>query len=331
MDNDPSVEEDEWDDEANRPKFANVCIKLIAQERRDWTKLLGDAHGVVLARPPSPSTLWGQDMSRAQGNDVLEGAIAHASEQFQLLLGAIDDYTENFLLMLRHDRLLIQPAWSAVRGIMEAALLSCWLLDSTKTPEMRLARALSLLPSTIQGAIDTLQKFTADSGELAKKREARTDLIDYFERHGVEVLWKRDKRGHRTDVTNAVVFEGQKASFNLNVTQLAEWYLPDSPYLYPLLSGAAHSEFWLLNGVRPNSAGEALNSVVMPLFVISAGFVTSACAYFGLDERPYLRSNERRTMALLMRGGGATLKPDRVTAFGRIGSGLPHEFSRKGG
>lgn len=325
-------EGNEWDDQTGRPKFASLCIKVIEQEWRSWESLLSEAHRISAERPPSrPDTPWAQDWTLVQGNEFLEGALAVASERFQRLMFAVRDYAETMLLLLKHDRLLVQPAWSAGRGAMEAVLLSCWLLDSTKSSEMRLARALSLLPAVVQGTMDTLRKFPGQDEEVAQKREVRNEIVAYLRENQVEVLWKLDKRHSRTDTTIGVVFRSNKASFNRNITQLAEWYLPDEPYLYTLLSGAAHSDSWLLEGIEPRSAGEALNSVVMPFLAVSLGYTRSVCSYFGIDARPYVAANERRLKALVLRGGGQSERqPDRQTAFGRLGSGFVEEFTRRG-
>jgi hypothetical protein len=325
---DRHLDDDLWDHETNRPKFANFCIKMLEQEWRSWEAVLAEVHLIVLQRPPeSATTPWGRDSQLINGDAFLEGVFADAAERFQRFMLAARDYAETLLVLLKHERLMVQPAWSAARGMMEAVLLSCWLLDSTKTPEMRLARAISLLPSVLQGSIDTLQKFPDHDAELASKRRTQNDLVAYLKKNRVEVVWKHDKRQQRTDTMTAVVFKGNKEAFNHNITQLAESHLPDDPWLYSLLSGAAHSEAWLLAGTAANSAGEALNGVVMPLLPISSGYLRAVCTYFGIDARPHIAANERRLKALVIRGGTPVKKkPDRATVFGTLGSGFAEEF-----
>lgn len=325
------LDDDLWDHETNRPKFANFCIKMLEQEWRAWEVVLAEVHRIVLQRPPeSAETPWGRDWRLIDGDAFLEGVFADTAERFQRLMFAARDYGETLLVLLKHDRLMVQPAWSAARGMMEAVLLSCWLLDSTKTSEMRLTRAMSLLPSVLQGSIDTLQKFPDHDAELASKRRNQNDLVAYFKKNRVEVLWKHDKRQQRTDTMSAVVYKGNKATFSHNITQLAENYLPDDPWLYSLLSGAVHSEAWLLAGTDASSAAEALNGVVMPLLPISSGYLRSVCTYFGVDPRPHITASERRLKALVMRGGmPVTKKPDRETVFGTLGSGFAEEFLAK--
>lgn len=299
----PDVDDELWDHETNRPRFANFCIKMLEQEWRAWESVLSQVSETVSVRPPTSSdTPWGRDWALIDGDRFLQGVVADAAEHFQRFMLAARDYAETLLVLLKHERLLAEPAWSAVRGIMEAVLLSCWLLDSTKSSEMRLARAISLLPSVLQGSIDTLKKFPDRNAEVEEKRSTQRDLVAYFKKNRVEVVWKCDKQQNPTDTMVAIVFRGSKASFNHNITQLAEQYLPGNEWLYPTLSGAAHSEAWLLAGRRASSAGEALNSVVMPVLPISSGYLRAICIYFGIDAQPYITANERRLKALLMRG-----------------------------
>ncbi len=304
---------------------------MLEQEWRAWESVLSQVFEIVSVRPPGSSdTPWGRDWALIDGDKFLEDVFADAAEHFQRFMLAARDYAETLLVLLKHERLLAQPAWSAVRGVMEAVLLSCWLLDSTKSSEMRLARAISLLPSVLQGSIDTLEKFPDQDSEVEEKRSTQRDLVAYFKKHRVEVVWKCDKQQNPTDTMVAIVFRGSKASFNHNITQLAEHYLPGDEWLYSILSGAAHSEAWLLAGKRANSAGEALNSVVMPILPISIGYLRAICIYFGIDAQPYVTANERRLKALLMRGQHQPVRnPDRETAFGTLGSGFLEEFVGK--
>ncbi|RMI03726.1 hypothetical protein EBM89_18580 [Cellulomonas triticagri] len=210
--------------------------------------------------------------------------------------------------------------------MMESVLLSCWLVDAEKAPEMRVARALSLLPSVYQGAIDTLQKFPSQGEELARKQQASSELIALYRKNRVEVV-RKVKGGQVTDLATSVVFRDNKAAFSRNITQLAQAYLPDSPWLYPLLSGAAHSESWLLSGINTGTLEQSLNSIFMPLLAFGEAYARALCSYFGMDARPHLAANERRLKAMVLRAGTpASSAADKPTAFGDLGSGFIEEF-----
>lgn len=76
---DPLLEDDQWDDENHRPKFANLCVKIVEHEWRSWESLLSQAHRIVTQRPPaSADTPWARDWTLVQGDEFLEGAVALA-------------------------------------------------------------------------------------------------------------------------------------------------------------------------------------------------------------------------------------------------------------
>lgn len=325
-------EDDRWDHKNNRPKFATFCINMLEQERRAVRSILSESYAIVGGEAPTVAeTPWAKDRALVRGDELLEWAFLSVGfEHFQRLAHAADDYIDSLIAIINHDRLLTQPAWSSSRGVMESVLTSCWLLDATKPSEMRVARALSLLPSIYQGAIDTLEKFPNQKEELTQKRQARGDLIAAYKKHNVEISWKYNKRQERTDTTTAVVFRDNKAPFSRNVTQLAEAYLPREPWLYPLLSGAAHSELWLLSGMNSESLEQAVSAIFLPLFAFSEAYIHALCNYFGLDSRKHLAANQRRLTAIARRAGmHAPIRPDRPTAFGALGSGYLEEFTSR--
>lgn len=325
---DPLLDAGDWDDENNRPKYASYCINILNQERRSIESLLQEARRLMEERPESHSTSpFIQDLELVVTDKFLEAPFEHAVEQFRRLTSAASEYTAAFTLLLKHDQLMIQASWGLVRGAMEAVLTLAWFIEASKTSDMRAARALSLLPAIAEGGIKAASKFPTAKEQVAEKRELKADVIKYYQKHGVEIVWGRDKDKQPTDEAVGIVYKGKKAAFSRNVTQMASWYLPDSPQLYPLLSGAAHSEAWRLNGIQPESLGEALNSVVMPLLEISQGYINAVSSYFGIDPSPYLTGNTRRLMGLMMRGGTSTPTESVSTAFGLRGSGLPHEFA----
>ncbi|NUU19525.1 hypothetical protein HP550_19935 [Cellulomonas humilata] len=309
-----------------RPELARVAERVIEQETRSYRSLFTDAGRAV--NEPVAGSLWHADSACARGNEVADGSLAYAVGQFQLLMRSIDNHAEALLLMMRHDRLLRTPAWAAARAVLEPVLMSCWLTQPDVSSEMRIARAASLLPGVYQGAIALLPKFPGSDEELATKKEARTDLVAYYAKHGFEVL-TANKSGVSTGDITAVVYGGSRASINHNITQLAGQFLPDDPYLYGMLSGAVHSKLWVLNDIS-ESADEAIRAIVAPLMPVSDAYTNAICGYLGLDAGPILARRATRLNALMTRGSPPRNATQRGTAFGQLQSGLRvDEIARK--
>ena len=239
---------------------------------------------------------------------------------------SIRDHAEVILLLMQHDRLLLVPSWTNTRAILEPVLLSCWLTDPDAHSEARIARAASLVLGTIQGAITQLRKFSGQDDELQAKREARSELIDYYATSGFGVVWAHDKNGKPKDEVAAVLFEGHRAPLQHNITQHALKYVPGEPHLYGMLSGAAHGQTWLLNGLS-GDADEAIRSIMVLLLPVSAAYTNAICGYLDLDPRPYVARRQTRLTALMSRGSAVDpgIQSSRDTAFGELSSGLRYQ------
>lgn len=315
-------------DDDQRPELARLAERILAQEVRDFTTLFTAA--VQAARDPGPESLWGLDQAAAGGNEGAQGALAYASEQVQRWIFSVHDHAEVLLLLLKHQKLLLIPSWTNARALLEPVLLTCWLLDAKADSSTRIARAASLMPGVIEGAIRQLGLFSGEQDELEAKHAARDELVEYNARHGIESVRRRDKHGVIQDEVAAVVYDGRKASINHNITQLAHDYLPEDRWLYGLLSGATHSKPWLLNGLT-NDADEAIRAIIAPLMPVSDAFTKAVTLYLGLDGAPYLARHARRLQALMERGSpiASIDRSTRPTAFGTFQRGLrPDEIAK---
>jgi hypothetical protein len=196
-------------------------------------------------------------------------------------------------------------------------------MDPIVSTEMRIARAASLLPGVFEGAIHQLSKFEGQEPELEKKRGGRSDLVDFYARHGFDVVRATSKRDRPADELSAVIYEGERASINHNITQLAERFVPGDPYLYGLLSGATHSKLWWLNGLG-DDADEALRAIVAPLMPVSDAYTRAVCGYLGLDASRYVARRRSRLAALMFRSSPVPTidRSSRETAFGTLSKGL---------
>lgn len=310
-----------------RPRLARLSERIVLQEQAAYRDLFTQALGA--AREPVPGSLWARDRDAAAGNEGALGALAHAGEQFQVLQGSIEAHSEALVLLLRHERLLLVSALALCRAIFEPVLWSCWLTDPSATSRKRIARAASLGLGTSQGTLNQLAKFDSPDLEITDKRKARADLVAWYERHGLEVVWAT-RKGKPADEIVAVRFEGEKASLNPQLTQMAQDFVPASPFLYGLLSGAVHSRPWLLSGLAGHH-DDALRMFMGPLLDISDAYTVATCTYLGLDAAPFLARRRPRMKALLTTGFVLrTPTTVRATAFSvhDLTSGLrPDELS----
>lgn len=280
-----------------RPKLARLSEKILNREVGEYTRLFDDA--VTALREPREGSLWALDRQAAGENQAAIDALGDGAMQAQRLAISAAGHAEVLRMLMRHDRLLLVPAWTNSRAVLEPILMTCWLTDPDVTPQMRIARAASLTPGILEGSIAQLAKFGDQRDELQQKRQTRTDLIAYYEHNGFTIKLARDKKveGKFRDEIGSVVFEGQLASTNHNITEMAKQFVPDTPFLYGLLSGATHSKLWLLNGLGAD-ADEAILAIMNLLLPISHAYTQALCTYLGLDPTPYLTRRTRRHIAL---------------------------------
>lgn len=317
-------------DDDPRPELARLSERILEQERRDYATLLSEA--LSAAERPSPGSRWHVDRESASGNEVAAASLADGAHQFQKLMYSIADHADVLRLLMKHDQLLLIPAWTISRAILEPILLTCWLTDPAVTSDMRIARAASLLPGMIQGTMNQLAKFgEKHADELEGKRVVRAEIVTYYKRNDFDIQWATNSRGNPKDEISGVIYRGCRATINKNITQLAQQYLPDDAYIYGLLSGAAHGQAWLLNGLGED-VDEAIRSIMAPLMPISDAYTMALCGYLGIVPDWYMNRRQHRLMAL-MRRGSAVQTVDRSseqTAFGVLSKGLHvDEISRK--
>lgn len=272
-----------------------------------------------------PIGLWGADSARAAGNDGAIAAVGWGSEHVQRWAFSVQDHADTLLLLLRHQRLLPLPAWTVARAIFEAVLQTCWLLDAEVSSEERIARAATVLPASLNESIALLERFGRSQEEIEEKRQTRVELERVLIRDGFRIDRALDKKGRPTDAIGRVWFGGKSASTRNNITQLALKYMPDDPWLYGLLSGAAHSKPWLLSGLSDDT-DETVRSLVMPLLPMSDAYTRAWCDYFALDAEPHLRARRTRLVAMLERGSPPRGVDRSVTTspLGSIQKGLRH-------
>lgn len=230
-----------------RPKLARLSEKILNREVGEYTRLFDDA--VAALREPREGSLWALDRQAAGENQAAIDALGDGAMQAQRLAISAAGHAEVLRMLMRHDRLLLVPAWTNSRAVLEPILMTCWLTDP--------------------------------------------------EHNGFTIKLARDKKveGKFRDEIGSVAFEGQLASTNHNITEMAKQFVPDTPFLYGLLSGATHSKLWLLNGLGAD-ADEAILAIMNLLLPISHAYTQALCTYLGIDPTPYLTRRTRRHIAL---------------------------------
>jgi hypothetical protein len=269
---------------------------VLRQEVAGYAMLLSEAATAV--REVRPESLFAADRAIASGNDRAEQSIGWASEVVQRWAHSMRDHVELIERALAPPRLLLLPAWTAARVVLESALMTCWLLDAQVSSHMRIARATALVLGTPQGNAD-MHRRIGEHDERAVGLATLGEMAQDYEQAGFEVVWSLDRqRRARDDKIAAVRFGDARASLNPNMTQLGERYLPRDAHLYGLLSGASHSEPWLLSDFDAGSVDNALWAVMAPLTPTSDAYTTAICRYFAIDAEPYMRKRRFREMVL---------------------------------
>lgn len=279
-----------------RPRIARVVERVLRREVADYAEMLDKAFTAV--RTEQPGTLFLHDGRIGREVRCAEWALAWGNDLVQHWAHSARDHVELIERAVALPRLLLLPAWTAARAVMEAVLLTCWLLDADVAPEMRIARAATFLLETPQGNA-AMHKRIGEHAEHEERVRSLRRLVRDFEDCRFEVEWSKDRRGlPRSDQVAAVTFRGQKASVRRNMTALAEKYLPVDQHMYGLLSGAAHGEPWLVSNFDAGDTATALRAIIAPLMPASDAYTTAICRYVALDPQPYLRKRRRREMAL---------------------------------
>lgn len=299
-----------------------LARRVVNQELVDYQKLFKQI--MEQASIPDAPTLWTMDKSASTGNECVKSSVVNAIGVFQRICSSIREHAAALKLIIDNDAEILRlPAWAAARSILEGILMSIWMLDVEASENARLARALSLQPSVIEGSIKTISKFpqvTSTDEQLAKMRENRQKIINYYRQHKIEVVmtYDKNKKIHKEDIS-AVVFKGNKATINHNISDLAQRYLPDDHHLYALLSGAVHSKPWLLAGVS-NDISEIFHSIVAPMLPVSDVYTKTLCTYFGIDPSWYVRRRATRVQALAIKRHelNPSVPDSKSTVFGEL-------------
>jgi hypothetical protein len=154
-------------------------------------------------------------------------SIKTALSQANAALEASADHLEALDRLVNEVQYAVAP-WTCARGVLEAAAIVTWLLDSTIDAKERVSRSLALRFSTLQ-AQRKLANTTGDS----RKIQAIDERIESIEATAIQLGYPplRDSKGRRTGI-------GQVKP---SITDLVQQQF-DFGNLYRMLSGVAHSD-----------------------------------------------------------------------------------------
>lgn len=259
------------------------------------------------ATDPDPECLWFQQAVQLGGDE--DSVANHRRALLGLGLQAANDIWQNALDLLAaiaHDvQRVPAPVWSPLslaRGVLEASLLSRYLLDPGISPKMRLARTAGLWHTDAQYELRTATAWgtppAAGEGMLANVQTAMSEC---------QIAEWRGKTGRLTGFD----VDGERAPLDMNITEEAAAALPPwMPEPYRLSSGAAHSRPWVIGrgsviaqerGTGEAYAGEAATVATSVMVAIAAlGAAHEAWnQIFGLGRQDVAGTLQQRLEAYL--------------------------------
>jgi hypothetical protein len=154
-------------------------------------------------------------------------SVKTALAQANTALEASADHLEALDRLVGEAQYAVAP-WTCARGVLEAAAIATWLLDSRIDAKERVSRSLALRFSTLQE-----QRKMANAVGDSQKVQAIDKRIESIEAMAIQLGYSplRDSRGRRAGI-------GQVKP---SITDLVQQQF-DFGNLYRVLSGVAHSD-----------------------------------------------------------------------------------------
>ena len=278
-------------------QFASI---IIGQERAALTAALdkaaesfhSPAHGSPRAIDRNMIAL--QPEERRENLEGLSIGLVHDAYN---QLRSLDQYAQAIANVLTADSMLPLPAASMVRSIHEGALALARLVDSSLSPQERIARMGAFQLENAQGALNALASFgTNYRDEEEEVREKLSMRHAYMGVAGYDIHFKPNK----PLLADAVTWGGAKSSLQVNVTAASSLYMPKSHYSWVLGSGATHNRLWYSDGLSGEWETIVVGAVA-PLLDVSDLLVDKLLGYLGVEGEPLHESTHRRRRALMGR------------------------------
>jgi hypothetical protein len=188
--------------------------------------LLRELQSVLKATGTSPKA--GSPADREIRTFLRPVSVKTALSQANTALEASADHLEALDRLVSEVRYAVAP-WTCARGVLEAAAIATWLLDTTIDATERVSRSLALCFSTLQE-----QRKLANAAGDSQKVQAIDKQIENIEAMAIQLGYSplRDSRGRRTGI-------GQVKP---SITDLVQQQFFDFGNFYRMLSRVAHSD-----------------------------------------------------------------------------------------
>jgi hypothetical protein len=221
------------------------------------------------------------------------------------------DHAEALELCLQSNSGLAMSPNTLIRGLLEAALQICFILDPHLPPLTTMLRAAVFQLASVEGGEQTARLFSAQSAgaeQLRASSEAVDGIHAWLKTSGIERITKSP--GARQ--TQSLRIGADRVNLEFDVTAATKRYLPDSPFIYGVLSGAAHSRGWFIGsiyGINDPDSGTPLPDTyaacVLTALTIADALTKSFGTHFGIDYEPELKATHlRRTMLVRINDPG---------------------------
>jgi hypothetical protein len=146
-------------------------------------------------------------------------------------------------------------------------------------------------------------RVTGVEERLAKSRAAVDGMHHWLERGGFE----RGEASKNPRRSANIGYGGERVSLEFDATAATKRYLPDSDFIYGVLSGAAHSRGWFLGsvyGIDDEAAfitplPDSYQACALSFLALADAFTKTFCGHFGLDADSYLKTTHTRRRMLV--------------------------------
>jgi hypothetical protein len=212
------------------------------------------------------------------------------------ILRVADEHVAGLEVLLRSDEILPVPMTTLGRSIHEACLYVCRSVDPDATPEQRVTRATAAALASAQGNRKTIEQLpNPPVEEVRRTNEAMTGMQAYIEKQGFTLT-----RGTNSNYVVNIKYGATVENLKINVTNVSRLFMPGVHFMWPVGSGATHSQTWFTAGLS-GSRGSLAIMAVAPLLDIADLVVDYLFNYVGLDADQFHQAGHRRRRALLMR------------------------------
>lgn len=301
--------------------FPDYAARLIRQQRAAVRRLVNVAfEAAEIAKNPIAGRNAVESWMRARSDAEFVGTVLDQGvDNVIRLLAAIDDEARGVEILMGSERAPMLSPVALQRGLIEATLVTCYLLDVTD-PLKHFLRNLAYQLEAVEGSQSMAEKFGLDLP--MKKRQQLIEAVDaiheFLAENGVELV----AGNGNVRFTHHVSFDGVNETIAFNATDAMNKYAKEHSYEWSLTSGALHARGWYLPSVIGGISESALASSTENYAAVSSGvinayqsLITAIGLYTGVDVSEYERSTHLRLRVLLAAANGDAVSELDVTDF----------------